>query len=267
MSRERLGRRGLEELRDELSGRDIAIVVTVADYKLLSARQVEALFFPAHEHATALTAARCCRRVLERLTHGRLLVRLERRIGGLRAGSASFVYGLGPVGQRLIEADGPRRRFREPSATFVDHTLAVSQLVVDITALSRAGGWELLQIQGEPRCWRSYGGVGGREVLRPDLFLVLGVGDYEHRWFVEVDRGTETLPSLLRKCRSYAAYYASGREQATHEVFPRVLWIVPTTARAARLERALAADRRLPAGLFIVTTDDAALTVLEAGQS
>ncbi len=50
----------------------------------------------------AVSAARIARRVLARLTELGVLARLERRIGGLRAGSSGYVYYLGPAGQRLV---------------------------------------------------------------------------------------------------------------------------------------------------------------------
>jgi len=277
--RGRVGPRELERLREDLSGRDRAIVQTVTDARLMSGRQLQVLFFPIEEHATARTAARCARRVLERLSRDRLLVRLERRIGGVRAGSASFVYALGPVGQRLLMQPGPRRRLREPSGYFVAHTLAVSELVVELTTASRRGVVELttasrrgvvelLQLQHEPGCWRTFGGLGVSQLLRPDLFVVLGVGDYEHRWFIEVDRGSESLPVVLRKCRTYEAYYASGVEQAEHGVFPHVLWIVPDSIRAERLRTTIDAEAsRLTPGLFSVTTTDEAMAVLKGGAS
>ena len=91
-------------------------------------------------------------------------------------------------------------------------------------------------------CWREFSGLGGRRWLRPDAFLVLGVGDYELRWFIEVDRASESLPTVLRKCRLYADYYQSGKEQAAHGgVFPRVCWIVPDEPRAERVRAAIAA--------------------------
>ena len=50
---------------------------------------------------------------------------------------------------------------------------------------------------------------------------MLGVGEYELRWFIEVDRTSESLPVIVRKCRLYADYYQSGQEQAAQAVsFP-----------------------------------------------
>jgi hypothetical protein len=91
---------------------------------------------------------------------------------------------------------------------------------------------------------------------------MLGAGEYELRWFIEVDRATESLPVVVRKCRLYADYYQSGTEQATHGVFPRVCWVVPDEARAERVLAAIERDRRLPARLFVVTTSEQAVAVL-----
>lgn len=266
MSGPRLGGRGLDLLRDDLSGRDQAIVRQVADLKLMSARQIEAIHFTLDEHASAVTAARSARRVLERLVRDRLLVRLERRVGGIRAGSASFIYAIGPVGQRLIGDQQMRVRFREPSATFALHTLAITQLVVDLTVESRTGRIDLIGLQPEPVCWRSsVGPMAVATVLRPDLFVAVGVGEYEHRWFIEIDLGTEHLPTLLKKCAAYQAYYATGSEQNLHGVFPRVLWVMSNSTRALRLSEAIEDDPHLTVGLFIVATTEVAVAVIAGG--
>ncbi len=99
-------------------------------------------------------------------------------------------------------------------------------------------------------------------MLRPDLFVVLGVGEYELRWFVEIDRGSEHLPALQRKCRLYNSYYRSGGEQRRHQVFPRVLWVVPDERRAERIRTKIAADRRLTSDIFRVASDEQALALM-----
>ncbi len=259
--------KGLEQLRERLSGRDLAIIGQVADLRMMGARQIEAVHFSASEHDSQPAAARARQRVLGRLVRDRLLIRLERRIGGVRAGSAGFVFAVGPVGYRLLAAGGQVRRFQEPTSRFLDHTLAAAQLVVDVTLASRGGLLDLLGCQSEPRCHREFSGLGGRRVLRPDAFLALGVGALEWRWFCEIDRGSESVPVILRKCRLYADYYQSGQEQAKHrEVFPTVCWIVPDTRRAERLRQAIDNDRHLPDRLFVVTTNERALTVLTGGR-
>lgn len=257
-----LSARGLARVGDGLSSRDVAIVRQVAELRLMSARQIGAVHFPCGEHASEAAAIRARQRVLARLVRERLLRALVRRIGGIRAGSAGLVFTLGPVGQRALALDGARRRAYEPGQRFFDHSLAVSQLVVDLTLAARAGDCELLDVEPEPRCWRDFTRAGARQVLRPDLFVSLGVGDYELRWFCEVDRATESLPTIQKKCRLYADYYQSGAEQAEHGVYPRVCWVVPDEARAERVRGAIGRDRRLPEGLFRVTASDEAVDIL-----
>jgi Replication-relaxation len=257
-----LGRRGLAQLRERLSERDLGVIRSVAEHRFLTTRQIEALHFA--DHASELAGARVCRRVLARLTGDRLLARLQRRMGGVRAGSASFVYALGPVGGRLI--DRQRRRFIEPSTTFLTHTLAVPQAHVELVQADRSGQLELLSADIEPDCWRRYIGSGGAgEVLKPDLYVVTGSGDFEDCWFVEIDCGTESPLVLRRKYRAYEAYWRSGREQEAHGTFPLVVWAAPEERRARQLARVIGDSRGLKRDLFRVTTAPSLIELLAGG--
>jgi Replication-relaxation len=242
----------------------MGIIRQVAELRLMSARQIQAIHFPGSEHRSESAAIRARQRVLARLCQERLLAPLERRVGGVRAGSAGLVLALGPVGQRVLASGGSRRRAYEPSLRFFDHTLAVAQLAVDINLAARQGLVELLSFQAEPESWRAFANMGGRRWLRPDAFVVLGSGEYELRWFIEVDRASESLPVIVRKCRLYADYYQSGTEQAAHGVFPRVCWIVPDEPRAERVRATITRERGLPQRLFVVTTSAQAVGVLSS---
>lgn len=266
MSRQRASARHLHELRELLTGRDLALLSQVAELRFMTGRHLAAVYFDGSEHQTPAAAGRAARRRLEFLYHERLLTRLERRIGGIRAGSASFVYALGPVGDRLLNLPGARRRHHEPSRTFLDHSLAITELVVELTLAARHGNVDLLTLQTEPRCWRQLGSLSGTSLLRPDLYLAVGTADYEYRWFIEVDLGTEHLPTLLRKCTSYDAYYRSGREQASHGVAPRVLWLMHNQTRADRLRAAIERTGSLTPGLFVVSTATEAVRITRGGQ-
>ncbi len=262
----RLGRRGWARLRTELGARDIGVLHDVDRFRLLTSRQLELLHFA--DSATPLTAARTARRVLRRLTAAGLLHRLERRVGGPYGGSSGYVYALTDAGSRLLdEGEGgerPRRRLREPSLPFLRHTLAIAELYVELLVQERLrADMALLDVQTEPACWRLWARLdGASEVLRPDLYLALGVGDDELRWFVEVDLASEHLPTLKRKCRAYQAYYDSGVEQMREGVFPRVLWVAPDERRAAQIERLVDQERGLTPGLFVVATTERALARL-----
>jgi hypothetical protein len=241
-----------------LSPRDWAVLQSVATLRLATSRHLEAPHFT--DSPSPLTAARKCRRVLRRLTDRGLLRRLERTIGGLHAGSAAFIYAVTGTGQRLLSAPDSRARRAEPSLPFVAHTLAIADLYVAVHAVVATGTCDLLAIQTEPTCWRSWTGLGGEQLrLRPDLYVAVGVGDDEVRHFVEVDLGSEHRPALVRKAQAYQAYYDSGVEQDREGVFPEVAWLVPDTARGRLLKRAFAQQRDLTPGLFrVLTLEDGA---------
>jgi hypothetical protein len=136
---------------------------------------------------------------------------------------------------------GNRRRVWETSPGFQDHVLAVAEAYVALVEASRSGQVELLSFEAEPPCWRSFPGVGAQTVvLKPDAYTQLGLGELEHSAFVEVDLGTESAPTIARKCAVYIAYWRSGLEQRRRGVFPMVLWLVRDTARRARIETVIA---------------------------
>jgi hypothetical protein len=267
--RARTGSQQLQAISDNLSDRDWRILRSLTAHPFLTTLHIQRLHFT--DHASISSGSRICRRVLSRLAAIRAVRHLERRIGGVRAGSASFVWRLGPVGERLLQralggADGPRLRRKEPSLHHLDHCLAVAETHIRLLEAGRAHAPELLRLQTEPICWRPYATFGGgRAVLKPDLYAVTASGDFEDSWFIEVDRGTESLPTLLRKCGQYEEYRRSGVEQRKHNVFPRVLWLLPDARRVHVLGAALDQARSLDRSLFRVATFDELISaVIEA---
>src|ERR1700730_16785722 len=89
----------LAELETRLSDRDRDVLARVASLRFVSGAQLTPLCFGDLGDASA--GARASRRALLRLPRLGVLARLPRVIGGVRAGSAGFVYRLGLVGHRL----------------------------------------------------------------------------------------------------------------------------------------------------------------------
>jgi hypothetical protein len=244
----RLSRRGLLRLRDRLSDRDREVIHSVASHRFLTGKQLARFHFDGHSSES--TGERVCREVLARLTRYGVLRRLDRRVGGVRAGSASYVYTLGPAGRRLVRAT-VARRVAEPSANFLEHTLAIAEAHLSLRGAASRGSFELVRVEIEPACWRSYlSSVGGRERVRPDLYVISARGDLEYCWFLEIDLGSEHMPTLIRKCRQYENYWRSGLEQERSGTFPLVVWVGPNAKRARELEAAISASRSLQQKLF-----------------
>lgn len=243
----RVGRRALVAMRAQLSQRDLDVLRSIKQFRLIQIHQLQRLHFGGH--ASEASGARVARRVLKRL-HGLDLVhRLDRRIGGIRAGSAGHIYALSPNGHRLL-GTSTRKRRSEPALGFVTHTCAIAELGSLVVKHSRNRRFVLLELQTEPECWRA------DQRVKPDLHLVVANRRTELSWFVELDCGTESSRTIERKCQTYDDYRASGAEQRINTVFPKVLWVAPDEHRAGHIR---SAANQVNARLFDVVTFDRAL--------
>lgn len=265
----------IASLIESLSERDLSILESLRTHRALTTVLIRRLHFPiggepreagsGKSHATEMAAAVATIRVLTRLESRRLITRLQRRIGGVRAGSTGIVWQLGAGGERLLRTrhgDPARRRYSEPSPNFISHTLASADLAIHLYELARHGMIELLRLEAEPECWRTFlSAHGARQWLKPDLFAITADGDYEHHLFIEADNATEHAPVIVRKALQYQQYANSGIHQKEHGLFPAVVWVVPDSKRQAAIRSALTIEPRLHdlvnAGLFhVVTTEE-----------
>src|SRR5918999_5578917 len=101
----RISKRQLAVIADDLTPRDAEILSFVAAVRLATGAQLTRRFFGAVNDE-----GRAARRALGRLSDWRILDRLPRRVGGIRAGSTSFVYCVGVTGARLLAARGQHVR-------------------------------------------------------------------------------------------------------------------------------------------------------------
>jgi hypothetical protein len=226
---ERLSLRRLQQLATQLPPRDLEILRDLEERRYMTSGQIVRKHFTGASNDAS--AQRSANTVINRLHQHGLILSLPRRIGGVRGGSKGFVWSLTTSGYRLLHLDGeelPRRRAFEPSPRFVEHTLALSELDLQLRGI---GGVTVTEIQLEPACWRDCNGVK----LKPDMFAVTGDGEYDDHWFFELDLATETPAQITDKCRQYQNYYRSNTEQRKFGVFPLVVWIVPSERRKASL--------------------------------
>ena len=307
-ARGRIGAAQRRRLAATLTERDREVLARIAEHRFLSTHQIEGFCFPALPYqegrqdsaqASAQASARAARRTVTRLHRSRLIQpAIPRRVGGVHGGATPGIWQLSAAGATIQAetesgassdqasgASGHRRRFHpsDPSVRFLSHALATADAhLAVIRVAGRLGG--RCQVAVEQAAVRRFPSIGGGLVtLRPDLSATIQArdadGDYEDRWFIEVDTGTESLPTLLAKCQQYEAYRASGIEHTRHEpgspymtteaaeTFPLVLWVMHghrADARLAELRRRIDASR-LPSGLFQLATPDTFTSVLLGG--
>jgi hypothetical protein len=270
MSRQRIGRRQLERIIGSLSDRDMDVLSSIGTERFLTTRQLSRLHF--FDKPTQSAATRSTNRTLAKLKDLHLIDSLERRIGGVRAGSASHVWGLAPAGGRLLENTGavPERpkwlREYEPSRHYLEHTLATAEVRLRLSEAERRGNLTILEVQREPDCWRPYSAPGGGIAhLKPDLSIITASGDFEDHWFLEIDLATERPARVIQSCLGYQDYRHTGIEQKRVGVFPAVVWIVPTRRRKEAIQTRLAEDSRISRGLFRVVLLDELEPLLRDG--
>ena len=259
----RLSRRWLEELDMRLSDRDKQVLASVRKYRYLMTGQIYRLHFTDVSKQAAFF-------ILQKLRELHLLNTLSRRIGGVRAGSASLVWYLTHAGERLLrlrnDENDACRRFFEPSPFFLAHTLAVAEAAIQLSEICSATGMRLTALELEPDCWRNYRSRGVHRTLKPDLYAAAVSDDCEDRWFLEVDLDTESPKKVKEKCEWYHQYYRSGIEQEKYGMFPLTIWIVPNADRKERLlyhlREAFAAE---PVKLFTVITIEELPVLLQKG--
>ncbi|WP_163513549.1 replication-relaxation family protein [Fodinicola acaciae] len=222
--RQRVREQYVDWLNDRLSSRDRAILTTLAKIRVATGEQLERLHF-AELAGRSRTVVRW--RVLKRLVDWRVLVPLQRRIGGSLHGSAKLVFALDTAGQRLTAHEASQRRPRLPGERFLAHTLDVSELYVQLREAAHSDGFEVSAFQTEPGCWVA-DGLGSW--LKPDAYAVLSTETHDDDWWLEIDRATEHLPTLRRKLAAYVDFARRG-QLAPSGVMPRVLVTVPDKER------------------------------------
>ena len=106
---QRAGRSKAMRSKHVISERELEVLRSVERLRFLTARQIERLHFIGH--ASPVTAARTCRRVLERLAGGGLLRRLLGRrcrlgmLDGEALGNALLGLGVGQL-EHVVRHDG-----------------------------------------------------------------------------------------------------------------------------------------------------------------
>lgn len=253
--RRRVDRDELRRINEAMPERDREVLRRIDEHRYLTTHQIQSFAFTAH--GSAESAARTARYVLARLERLALIRSLPRRVGGVRAGSAARIWQLAPAGARLLRDEGQTYRTHEPSLRFLQHCLAVADVHLGLRELASHESVEAIDVATEPHSWRRYTGPGGeRRLLQPDLASIIRTRDFVDRWFIEVDLGTESLPTVLKKCGQYETYRSSGIEQDTHDAFPLVIWIFTSPMRAEKVKSSILRSPRLTPELYRLETTD-----------
>jgi hypothetical protein len=226
------------ELESRLTAADRRVIELFATVDYATTGQIERA---CAEGTTPLARARVTRRRLRRLVDLGVLFRLDRPVGGIGGGSEAGVFTLERAGWRLVELRGgsvPRRvrRPEERGLAFLRHSLAVTEHFVALRKrCGELSDAELLAWTGEPACHRRFTYRGRSVRLSPDALVEVRRGVELITSFLEVDGGTESLPTLIGKTAGYLRYARLHPRET-----PQVVFSFSSTRRAQLLRERLA---------------------------
>ncbi|MFI6496184.1 replication-relaxation family protein [Nonomuraea typhae] len=183
---------------------------------------------------------RSCQYVMKRLVDWGAVVAFDRRMGGPLRGSGQRIFALDPAAHRLMcRMEG----YKDPIDTSEvnagrwshRHAMTISELYVRCVEATRNDEIQLIEFTAEPASWWTY---GHREILKPDAYLKIGLPDTRLRdhWWIEVDLGTESTPTVKTKFSAYLDF-AARNLPGPEDTVPRVLVTVLEQRRCTTLKR------------------------------
>ncbi len=232
----RLTQQDTTELVRALTTRDIGILIALSDYRYLDRDQVQQLFFPSRRVSQ--------RRIKWLKDHG-LLYRwpMIEPPGWTRLHSLLL---LSPRGARVLAAclgQDPRPLVRlsqdaRDHCFNVGHDLGANAFFVALAVGSRRVPAEgLYHWVGEDRCRRLLRDDAGRRVApAPDGWGRYLIPGREISFFLEWDRGTESVERLRRKSGNYIRYFKNRREAN----YAHILFVFPSSSKEAAFHKRLA---------------------------
>jgi hypothetical protein len=165
----------------------------------------------------------------------------------------------------------------EKRARVSDLTLRHELAVMDVKtalmkAISTTVGFQVMQFSTWPRLneFEALRRDGLQVRVKPDGFISIREGDsdgyaYEHAFFLEVDRSTESLRVLVDRCHCYLHFYRSGGfarrnggSVADYKSFPfRVLLVCKSNERVENVAQALYnGTPSIQTQVLLATTDE-----------
>jgi hypothetical protein len=221
-----------------LTERDAQIVKAVNDFRVMRQDQLQRLFFPSRNTAQV--------RLQLLWQHGFLKREFLPVVGGIQ--TSPILYLIDRRGIDLLQS----KYGYEPASIrwsrkgldyqFVEHTLGLAEVRVAAELACRKHSYQLSTWLDERSLKSDYDKVRLGNVwvpVLPDAYLVVRMPTGDVHFFVEFDRGPESLALLKRKLTAYGVFYLSGKCKARYGTDRiRVLLITqsPTEGKRNRLD-------------------------------
>src|SRR5256886_6732737 len=218
------------------SHRENQVLLQLSGFRYLTEPMIEHFLFGGSA-ITARSRQVITRRVLGRLKRKGLILETPRLVGPT-GGTARLVYFLTARGYNLARSLNPGLPSRQPNlrgTSLMSHGLMCAEVALAFRRAARSNpGHELLDWECD---WQAFERLGAKLVV-PDAHLVYSTTEWVLDAFIEVDLATEGSRVFGWKIRRYLDLYRSGTWRKNLKVWPIVLTVAPSSARARILRRA-----------------------------
>jgi|Deesub1362A_J573_1020465.scaffolds.fasta_scaffold01835_1 hypothetical protein len=237
-----------------LTERDKKVILLVYENRFLRRDQIQKLFFP---------STQTCNQRLMKLYQHRFLERIFKPVS---FGQSQAVYALDKRGKDIVARELGLENIKWSKSKnrvelfFLEHTLAVNDFKVnlllflrerrDVKLLFFKHEWEDLKDRvSDPRGKRPYLPV------TPDAFFGIETERGKAYFFLEADRGTQTLKRFREKIVAYRQYWKEGKYQERHG-FKNFRVLTVTTSKKRLLNLLSLAEKEGARTMFLFTTED-----------
>ena len=223
-----------------VNGRDMRIFDELSRMKLLTVRQIAALFFsgPARFNWDAERSAAAARRRISILKRNAYL-----RSAYVPGDTPEKCYFLGPAAVGLLKADEEAHvhepRYAERKETYAlnsaRHDLPLNSFIINLMLLERIReDFTITEFRGEQEM--NFKMAPERTEFRPDSYLRGGIGKGERACFFELHRGAVNASRTETKLFGHAEFIKRGMGELLSIGYnPVYCWLVPDMDRLVKV--------------------------------
>ena len=179
----------------KVTERDTDLIKTIYKYRYLSLEQIIRLFFPSKQMAEKRLRQLITEKYLKKHDATPVVFLLNHRGHEV---AKSELHGTLPYHTVIIE---------HVKQMFLEHTISINDFRISLTLACKEKGIELVSFI--PCYWKNrlLRGESMYLVHEADALIVLKKDDIHYLYFLEVDKGTETLSGVLKMVRFYVNHH------------------------------------------------------------
>lgn len=226
-----------------ITERDLDIFEMLAACRVLTTEHLKTLFFPSMHQAYARLRLLYDHGLVDRLFRGLYIDKMNSPIMYVIDKQGVEVLQFARNAEVTWSADK-----KDVSQSFLDHTLGINDVRVAVMVACREQqDFQLVEWHSESDMKADYdyvhisskeNGPLKRVSLIPDSYFVLNTPRGTANFFLELDRGTESLPRFKEKILAYLEYYRTGAYQKRYGTRGlRIVTVTTSDERATNLKK------------------------------